>query len=380
MFGESFLPKEAKFGRVFKNTSPFGNVGKMKYMNDPVTDKVRFFSADEIAENARNKIKSDGNGLTGDLLIGSTRFLPKGKQIYNKLIDKSVDLKRGFQNADQATSQKVKDKLNVREGSMLDRFTRVNNNRGLGVNVWKDGTHEGIQGVTHRSSWTAPAQNTAKVATPFLASAFVADKLFPEEEEEQLAFESNELINKSGLNELELSVMLDKKAAFEKVASLEKKIEKLASHVEELEEEKNSFWKQAEYERKEKQLIAQEKIAFEKEMMDKISAHDEFRLRTNVRERSKNAVKVAEELLEHGIIKQAEFNKKLDFLMDCDDDTFNLHSTLTKNAESNQKGLETSAYFIDYSSKEEVSTSYRPERGLSIRGETIGEAAKDLKK
>lgn len=377
MFDGNFLPKEARFGGAFKAVENIGRTKGPGVYKQPVGNAHRFFDEKELADLERQKIKEDGNGMFGDLAIGATRFLPKGKEIYNKTIDKTVDFKRKAQELDQVGSEKVKKALKVKEGSMLDRFTSSKNRRTVGETTLSDGTKGALEEQTRRSSFLSPVKNTTAVATPFLASAYVADKLYPEEKEaayQDLQYE------KTGVENELFVERLDKKAALEKVAFLENRIEKLASQVEELEEEKNLFWKEAEMVRKEKREVEREKLAYEKELMDKTASYDEFKMRAHARERSKHAIKIAEDMLETGFIKQAEFDKKVDFLMDCDEETFNLHSTLNKKASDNQKGLETSAYFVHYSSKEDESRQSRPSRGLSARGQTIGEAAKDLTK
>lgn len=376
MFEGSFLPKEAKFGAIKKITH--GTVKDLNALKHSVSPNAKMYDSNKLNDIARDKIREDGNGLFGDMGIGSLGFIPKkGKDIKEAVVNKTVDLKQKVQSIDQRSAQKVKDMAKVKEGGLLDRFTSVKNRREVGQNLMSDGTKETLEGVTGRSSWLAPVQNTTKVATPFLASAYLADKMYPGEE--QVAFEDAELYDKDGLENDLLVERLDKKAALEKVSYLEEQIEKLSSSVEELTEEKRLIWKQAETARKEKENLMMEKIAFEEKMFDKIASLGEFKMRANIRERSKSAVKVAEDLLESGIIKQAEFEKKVDFLMDCDDETFNLHSSLSKRADFDEKGLASSAFFVDYNSKEDESSS-RPRRGLSARGQTIGEAAKDLQK
>lgn len=377
MFTNNFLPKEAKFG--LPKSITHGTVKSMDALKEKVSPMAEFYDSKKIQDMARENIRNDGNGLVGDVGIGALGFLPrKGKDIKEAVVNKMTDFKQGVQRIDQATSQKAKDAVKIKEGSLLDRFTSVKNRREVGINPLRGGTTETLEGVTNRSSWLAPVQNTAKVTAPFLGTMYVADKMYPQEE--QVANELNDYHDKNGFEDALLTERLDKKAALDKVAYLEDEIEKLASHVEELKEESNLLWKQAETERIEKERIVMEKTAFENEMMEKISSYDEFKARTNIRERSKSAVKVAEDLLEHGIIKQAEFDKKVDFLMECDDEAFNLHSSFSKRANNNEKGLETSPYFIDYSSKDDESSPLRPKRGLSSKGQTIGEAAKDLKK
>lgn len=378
MFEGSFLPKEARLFKALKHTGE-GTLRNLKGMNKNV-ESPHFYDADKIKDLNRQRVMDDGNGLFGDLGIGALGFIPrKGKQLNAYVKDKTVDFKNKMQELDFNTAVKMRQGLGIKDESMLGKFTSIKDTKQVGHAYEADGTRAMLDRTLRRPSLLAPPKHVATAATPILASMYVADKMYPMDEE-QTASEYDDYQDKNGLEDELLTERLDKQAALDKVAHLEDKVEKLASHVEELTEEKNLFWKQAEAERVAKERVEMEKVAFEKEMFSKIAEYDEFKLRTNIRERSKNAVKVAEDLLEHGIIKQAGFKKKVDFLMDCDDETFNLHSSLSKRASDDEKGLASSAYIVDYSSKDDESSSLRPKRGLSIKGQTIGEAAKDLQK
>lgn len=381
MFQPDFLDKEAKFGLPGAITSKVHKtVTDSKRAADP--DNVELFSQRKVNEGVQDRIRQDGNGLFGDMAIGATKFLtPKSWDVKEKIL-KPVDRFKGKVDeiSTKAAGKIIGDKP---DKSLTAKFFSTPDPVTLGRQQLPDGSYRAIQSGDRKASLTAPLQNTAKVTAPILGSMYVAEKMYPAEEVDQAekrAFEEELLEEKNGLEDELLTERLDKKAALDKVAHLEDELEKLSYELSEVEAEKNLFWKKAESESMEKQAALREKGRLEDELSKQASVHEEYRLRTNAKARSGNAVKLAEEMLENGLIKQAEYNEKVDFLMDCDDKTFNLHSSLIKTAKNEEKGLETSPYMIDYRSKDEESSSRRARPGVNKKGQTIGEAAKDLKK
>ena len=93
------------------------------------------------------------------------------------------------------------------------------------------------------------------------------------------------------------------------------------------------------------------------------------------RERSEHAVKMAEAMLAQGMIKQAEVDSKIDYLMDCDDETFKLHGFISKISNDQQLSLENSPYLMETINRIEIPSQ---QRGISKKGQTMGEAALDL--
>jgi hypothetical protein len=375
MFQPSFLNKQAAFG--FANAIGKKVVRNLDEVSPAKSNNVLFLSPGDAAKKVTEKRREDGNGLVGDVALGATGMLtPKSLALKEKVL-KQVDKGKDFVNKwDTIAAGKVTKKM--KDGSMGAKLMSVPEQRVVGSQMLRDGSELDITQTFRRASLLAPAQNTAKVVAPILGSMYVAEKMYPPEE--QLAFEQYDSYEKNGLESELLTERLDKEAAFQKVAQLQEELEKMAAEVEASKHEKNMFWKEAETERLEKTAALKEKDVLERTLLEKTATYDEFRLRVTSRERSKNVIKVAENLLEAGLIKQAEFNNKVDFLMDCDNETFNLYSSMTKHAQSVEKGLESSPFFIDYRSKEEESSPQRPTRGLSKQGQTIGEAARDLQK
>lgn len=341
---------------------------------------TEFFSADKVKEGVKQQRRNDGNGIIADPLIWTAGAVtPKRWNVKEKILGPIDTLKDKMEEVSTNAAGRIVQ--NRKPDGMAQRFFSVPETTVVGKKALPDGTFEDLATVGRRTSLTAPIENTMKVGGPLLGSMYVAEKLYPmEDEQERQAFEQDFLEEKNGLETELLAERLDKKAALDKVAHLETKIEKLAYEIEGLEKEKDLFWKQASSEAEAKRSALKEKEDLEKQLLEKKAEHEELKLRTIAKERSGHAVKIAEAMLEDGLIKQAEFDEKVDFLMDCDSRTFNLHSSLLKQAETHEKGLESSAFFIDYRDKDEESSPHRSGRGLSKKGQTIGEAAKDLNK
>lgn len=380
MFQPKLIDKEAGFGFARAMGSKVNRtVADANRKINP--DKVEFYGQDKVDDLVKEKNRQDGNGLFGDAGIWATNLVtPRSWNVKEKILNPIDKAKAKADHYSTAAAAKIVG--NRKDDSVIGRMFSTPDNKVLGKETLRDGTEREIGAFQRKTSLGAPVENTLKVVTPTLASLYVADKMYPAEEVngEKRAFEAEWLEEKNGLEDELLTERLDKKAALSKVAQLEDELEKLASENAELEDEKNLFWKKAQHEASEKRTALQEKARIEKELLDKQAALEEYRLRTTAKARSVNAVKVAEEMLEAGMIKQAEYDKKVDFLMDCDDKTFNLHSSLTKLSKSNEKGLESSPYIIDYSNKDEESSPRRASPGKNKKGQTIGEAANDLKK
>lgn len=381
MFQPKLIEKEAGFGFA-------GAIGSkvhktVREANRKINpENLHLDSQRQVNETVKGKIRSDGNGLMGDAGVWATNLLtPKSWNVKEKILT-PLDKMKG--KMDEVSTEAAGKITNLRpESKALGRLFSTPDNKVLGKETLSDGSVREIGAFQRKTSLTAPLENTAKVVTPFLGSMYVADKLYPAEEvneTEKKAFESELLEEKNGLEDELLNERLDKQAVLSKVAALEDQLEKMASDIESLEHEKNMFWKKAENEAMEKSAAVKEKKRLENDLFEKQAAYEEYRLRTNAKARSGNAVKVAEEMLDSGLIKQAEFKEKVDFLMDCDDKTFNLHSSISKSAKTQEKRLETSPYIIDYRDKDEESSSPRARQGINKQGQTIGEAAKDLKK
>lgn len=382
-------PKQGKFV-----TNPAGQVGHETAGN------VRMYDQEEIAKQMRNEVNMESNGLVGDLITGTTGLVtPKSWGAKEKMKDGLFAMKNFLTDVDTKAGKKI---AGNDPSSWRGKFHSVRTggeHRGgiqIGEKTNADGSITPIMeggGMDRRPSLIGPYKNTVAVASPFLAAAYVGDKLYPTEEIDQTNKEAEELIpffekkakidsteyaNHGILKEEYIPFQLDKEASFQKIAMLTDELEKVAVQMEHLNEEVQLLSKEASYEREEKLRIKESLDNTQRMLIEKKAAHDEFRLRILARERSKAAVKLAEDMLEEGIIKQAGFDEQVDKLMDCDQETFNLYTSMVKEARFEEEGLESLTFLVDYRSNGIDSQQTDSHRGLSKRGQTIGEAARDL--
>lgn len=376
MFQPPLIDKEAKFG--FKGTpgsTLFKSNDEARKAIDPKT--VKMDDQATVDQSIKDEVRSHGNGFFGDIGIwGAGAVTPNKWGVKEKILSPLEKMRDKVDEVNTAAGAKIVG--NKSQDSLTAKFMSTPNSKKVGTGKNEDGLEQELFANGRKTSLTAPLQNTAKVVTPTLGAFWVGEKLYPPEE--QVASNQDSDWEKDGFQEELITERLDKQAALEKVAFLEDEIEKLASEKETLEFEKQAFARKAEEEFFEKRAALEEKVRVEKELLEKTAKFDEFKLRTIAKKRSEHAVKIADEMLERGMIKQAQHDEKIDFLMDCDDKTFNLHSSMVKLAETDEKRLETSPYFIDYRDKDEASSPTRARQGVSKTGQTIGEAARDLRK
>lgn len=376
MFQPPFLEKEAaKLNFLNKSKNVFLNPKDVKL---DATDTLSRLD-DKAIKNIRNEeMKDAGNGLFGDVALWGVGLFSKDKK--NQIINKLNDFKGKVVDFDERMTGKALEKMKAKPGGLLHKSMSVKKPTAVAetTRINPDGTTttRNLYDIESRKpSSLALFQNTAKVSSPLLASAFVAEKMYPMEEQmanvEELEFE------KQAIEEELMTERMDKVAALQKVSELEDRIDEFEGLLKVAEDEKRLFEKVAKKEYTEKVAMMKEKEKIASELSQKEKEFNELFLRMKSKERSGHAVKIAETLLEKGFIKQAEFDNKVDFLMDCDSETFNLYNMMSKGAGTEEKGLESSPFFIDYISREE--TPYA-RKGLSKRGQTIGEAALDLQK
>jgi hypothetical protein len=421
---QSFLPKEAgsfsdmlglskflRFGRPVAEaikTTPEG-----KFVTNPISQlgaqggnrTINMYGPEEIAAHQRKEIDARGSGsFPIDLLSGITNKLtPQSWGTKQKTQDFLYKMKNAVTNADTKAGSFVGgNNINSLRGKM---FSVPSGEKGHGFKVGdavnSDGSlsplHEGV-GTDRRPSVLAPIQNGMRVATPFLAATYVADKVFPKPDEnaqentQRVAFDfssyvekmAQKNITKSGENDIVndegIASDMEKKAMLQKTAELQMELEKTAALLKYAKEDNELLYKQAELERKAKDQVISELNNSKRDFLQKKAEHEEFRLRAIARERSSHAVKLAENMLGLGIIKQAQLDSQIDKLMECDEETFNLISSTAKQAAKGDEGLESLAVLSHYNNNDLESTSARPTPGLSKSGQTIGEAARDLNK
>lgn len=415
---QSFLPKEAgilsnlshKLPRILRFGKPVADAlakpkeGKLVadiggQVGSNAGQPIRMYDEPEIAQYRRKEIDHEGTGsFPVDLLSGAANKLtPKSWELKRKTQDALFNMKQKLTQADTAGGAFLGgNNISSLRGKMFSspKSTRI------GEITNADGSispiHEGV-GTDRRPSLVAPIQNGIKVVTPFLAATYVADKMYPREpttpplpQQQQLAFSALDYLEKmaeknitknakNGIVDDEGIVWdMEKRAMLHKTAELEAELEKVAFRLQHAIQDNELLAKQAEFEKQAKEELAASYRLSKRETLEKKAAYEELRLRTIARERSKHAVKLAEDMLELGIIKQAQLDSQIDKLMECDEETFNLISSTAKQASKGTEGLESLAILSHYSNNDLESTSARPIKGLSKSGQTIGEAARDL--
>lgn len=358
---------------------------------------VKMFSPEEIAEEIKRKDIEQGNGIVLDGLLGGTKII--GNRITQGIKKDKDVIWSGSDTIDEA-SRSLKERaraLNTQGGAKMLDLIKGNKpgtfrnklfsspvETKVGERVLEDGSIVPIIEKQRRASAVAPIENTVRMTTPFLASAYLTEKLIPPEPDKTTVRDMAETLPSAveripmarhaseSVYELDKQAMLDKNAALEEkllekeaqlnIVSLERdQMEKLAS---DLSKRADAFEKQA--------------SELRGTLLEKEAAHEELILRMAARERYVPAEKIATRLLEQGMIKQAEYEDKIAELMDCTDDVFKLYEKMSTSGKYGEESIESLAFLEDtYISSNEQSSS-RVGKGLSKTGQTIGEAAHEL--
>lgn len=383
-------------GEAAEKLGPNKNTGQfIKNIQEqiPVSgNKVRMYTDDEIAKMRKQEIIEEGtNGLITDTLVGATKMVLPQK--YKDKVDDGVAaFKSTIEKYDTKAATPIAGK---NPGGLWGKFMSVpagKDGRGFVVGETLDDNgkvidhiYRGSGGESRRPSLLAPVQNTTKVVSPFLGAAYVTEKLYGDgaKKPNQEMNKASEIISSDSekhgiLEEDYLTLQMDKEASMLKTAQLEAELEKYASEVNELRGEKELLIKTASEERKAKEKFQTELHLANREFMDKKAEFEEFQLRTIARERSTSAIKLAESMLENGMIKQAEFDKQVDKLMDCDEETFNLYTSMSKRARNDEEGLESLAFMVDYRDNDINFTQQPLTPGFTKGGQSMGDAAREL--
>lgn len=346
---------------------------------------TKFFDTEEIAKRRRAEIDHEGTGsFLGDAILGGVGFVSPGAKERAK--DLLFNMKQKLESADTKAGSVL---AGNSPQTLRGKFFSVplgNNGRGvqIGEKLNDNGSTSPIfegSGTDRRPSLLAPVQNGLRVATPFLAASYMADKLYPQQQEQTAASVSDymEKMSQPPAEPDEVAWRLDKQASIQKIAQLQDELEKVAAQLQNVTDENALLIKEASFEREEKQKVQRTLVETKQRMIEKTAEAEEFRLRTLARARSQSAVKLADEMLENGLIKQAQYDDTVDKLMDCDEESFNLYASMAKKSSTDEEGLESLAVLRDYSSNDMDSSLSRPARGLSKSGQTMGEAARELR-
>jgi hypothetical protein len=405
------------------------NKNKSPQMGQMITDpdkikaldptKVKYYSDDEILNARKSQLLEDGTGsIVLDAPLGLFKMLTPQKwgDAVDDWIARSKIKMEGWDT--KAGAKLSGDNPNSLRGKFFS-VQRGREGKGdiIGEYTNPDGTiSQMTQGGVgdRRSSVLAPITNTIKVGTPLAASGFVMEKFLPKPEQNiagmqavneqqmnipnyyqsKMSNQQSDLYREASVyddflekesyrnrsDEVESSIWesLAKKASFNKIAELENSLEKMAVYIHDLKEENQLLNKVAFEEKLAHEKVAKEYASLKQDFFSKQAESEEFRLRTVARERSRHVVKLAEQMLENGLIKQAQFDSQVDQLMSCDESTLNLYSNMVKQASGNDDTLESLSILSEYSSSDSKGTSDRNGRGISKSGQTIGEAARYL--
>lgn len=374
------------------SSSPVGRTGKM--VTDPANQlgiesaqDIKWATPEERLQYERQVSDQEGSGSFFDITLPVLNWVtPKSWDLQNKIQEGIFRSKKFLTDIDTRAGSAIAGDDPTSFRGRIFSVPIGKNGQGvkIGEKVNADGSISPIMegtDIDQRPSVFAPVINTYKLATPFLATAYLANQFFPQPNQEA-GVTNNTLPNTAqDYNERmaawEFQMELDKQASFDKIAQLEEEILEKQAYIDELLDKQKRFTSKEREWKEREQKLASDMSDLKQEYMSKRAEFEEFRLRTVARERSKYAVKLAEEMLEAGLIKQASFQQKIDDLMECTPETFEMQANLVKQARKNEEGLETLSFLSEY--RDNDNSLSRPTRGLSKSGKTIGEAARELR-
>jgi hypothetical protein len=395
---QSFLEKKASVspaavGRMIENLKDAGKVL-------PDMSNLKIYTDAERMQKQKELWSKDGTGsFPLDILIGATKLLPKNWNVHSTIEDKVYQLKQLLDKADTNAGSFLAGKD---PNSIRGKVFSVKRNDPFGEVVNDNVVEELYLQGNRRPSLLAPVSNTVAMATPLLAAGYLTDKLLlqpnqndqqqqsyppqgmyqtayePPNQLEKFAYKNYTNEDKNDIMEESVWRSLDKQASIQKIAKLEQEIEKIAAYAQDLKQENELLSKVAMEEKMAREQISQEIQKIKKESLTKQAEAEEFRLRTVARERSKHVVKLAEDMLEKGLIKQADFDHHVDRLMTCDETTLNLYANMTKQASDGEDGLASLALLREYNNMDSKGSVDTSKKGLNKAGQTMGEAARYL--
>lgn len=355
---------------------------------DSVVDpaKLNIFNRQEVINKATDEMKREGSGsFVSDAVLGLTKKVFPGAK--EPIENAMVKAKGTFEHLDTQVGKVL---AGGKEDSFRGKLFSSKVSRHVGDETNANGRVSRITKDDRRPSAVAPIENGVKIATPFLATAYVADKLYPKDKElsKNVNVPTYETDFQKQSSELEVEEIFDKSlfedmdkvASLQKIAQLEGDLEKTASELYETQMEKVAVEKQLEETTKEKHFFEKEASLAKNNLLEKEADFDELRLRTIAQKRSKVAVDLSEEMLECGLIKQAELKSTVDDLMEADERTIRVYQNLVKEAKTEEESLESLSILREYKGNDKLATTSMDlaPQGLSKRGQSIGEAARDL--
>lgn len=387
---EAFMKKT--LSKVFGVKKPKGGPSfnsREKAYSAPKNGETKIYDTKEMRDQAFKNMKENGFGFAS-LGTSALGMVPKvGKRWKDNAENFLTKSKIGMQEFDSNVTGKVKNALGVKPGGMIDNFTSTVHKVPVGKQMGSDGKMQDMFVEKRVSSMKAPIDHTMKFALPMAGSAYMFDKLTEMQEGQDGMYEQypiqqsdfpppynpNQSFDERTASALETGLI--KEATMEKISSLEHEVDSLKGLI-----------KVAKYEREilyDDSLRFQDaseyyKEAYEKAQneLEKVSSEfEEYKESLAKEARQEKVTKVAENLLERGIIKQAKFNEYLDVLSNCDAQTFEAFSKLAF-LDNDEKGLEKNLYMIDYIDKHSSTINPNTLGAMTKSGDTIADAVRDL--
>lgn len=391
----------AKAGGGAKKPPTFrssGNRADAYKSADP--SNVKFNNQKQMNKNHFEQQKKQGFGMLGDAALWGVGKVPKfGKGWKDAARENLTKFKINAKEMDANIAGKVKDSLGVKRGGAIDKFTSRKHKVQVGTEM-RNGVETPIFRDSDRvDSLTAPFANTMKKATPLVGSFVIGDKAWdqgmkmmgvddgigaeqappPEYIQQQQLAQNPNYNYANGVEQLayRMEEGLLKEAAISKIATLEDEVSKLNTIVKIAKHEREVLMNDSLHYQDE---LDHYKEAYEKakDELEKVSAKYQETVNGIEKEaKTKEVEKVAEKLLERGIIKQAELNEYRDFLEKSDESVL---EAFTKVANSAVNGELANLFDIEKSAKELPLPSSETIGKISSTGQTMAEAVSDLLK
>lgn len=391
----------AKAGGGAKKPPTFrssGNRADAYKSADP--SNVKFNNQKQMNKNHFEQQKKQGFGMLGNAALWGVGKVPKfGKGWKDVARENLTKFKINAKEMDANIAGKVKDSLGVKRGGAIDKFTSRKHKVQVGTEM-RNGVETPIFRDSDRvDSLTAPFANTMKKATPLVGSFVIGDKAWdqgmkmmgaddgtgteqtpPPEYIQQQQFAQNPNYNyANGAEQLayRMEEGLLKEAAISKIATLEDEVSKLNTIVKIAKHEREVLMNDSLHYQDE---LDHYKEAYEKatDELEKVSMKYQETVNDIEKEAKRKEVeKVAEKLLERGIIKQAELNEYRDFLEKSDEFVLEAFTKVANSAVNGELG---NLFDIEKSAKELPLPSSETIGKISSTGQTMAEAVSDLLK
>jgi len=301
----------------------------LKHLADILTGTGRRFAAGSGAKAAKGFVGGEGSsslifdGITSIpswILRGKSKINPGstvGKDISNRLRGGINKIKETIGDADIRAGSAISDKL--KNTRLKNLFVENQSFKTLGLDGRPDLNIEvGIP------SLSAPLNKTKKFALPTIGALTVANYLRGKEnknEEENTAPEGGEAMERAALSKEELiGKIAEAISGGDNRIVINTRGSQSARKIAKVAEEAVSLLK-----------IASEELEDLKVQVEKLAeSNRKYELQLMAKARSSRAVKLASRMNNFGLVKTAELDKKIDEIMDMDDDAFEILAETVK--------------------------------------------------